>query len=256
MPQKKNIALLTGRGGSVSIRNKNVMPVLGRPLMLYPYLAAYHSKLIDDIYLSTDGEHLKEVANRHNIKVIERPPELAGPTSQHVDCIQHALGFFDSEGVDVNILVVLLCNVPTHDIGAIDRAICFLEEHTEFDSCVAVSEMQENHPEIAKKAISGPIPLIKSFENDVHYISPFQDGKLLTPRETMIPSFFLTHSFWALRVDNGLKRGGQPPWDFLGDRVAGLTMDQGRDIHDFEDSAFSECWLQMRGWSPVYTPFD
>jgi CMP-N,N'-diacetyllegionaminic acid synthase len=250
----KNVALLTGRGGSVSIKDKNVMPVLGRPLMLYPFLAALHANLIDEIYLTTDGEKLKEVARTHGIAVIDRPPEISRPTSQHAECIAHALDYLSHQGISVNILVVLLCNVATHETGAIDSAIRFLMAHPEFDSCVSISEMQENHPAIAKKAVDHPTALVRPPNCAVHYLRPFQDDEQAISRERMRPCYFLTHSFWALKVGGGLRRGGQPPWDFMGERVAGLIMDNGRDIHDVEDSAFAECWLQMRGWTPLQDP--
>lgn len=252
--KKKNIALLTGRGGSVSIKDKNVMPILGRPLLAYPYLAAKYSELIDDIYLSTDGDKLKEVAAHYDVKVIDRPPELAQPTSQHVDCIRHALGYLEQQQVSVEILVVLLCNVATHEVGAIDRAVSFLTEHPEYDSCVSVSEMRENHPAIAKRSLSHAKPLNHSLDNQVHYIAPFQNSEVVDTREGMRSPFFLTHSFWAIRVSDGLPEDGQPPWLFMGQRVAGYVMDQGRDVHDHEDSAFCECWLQARGWSPFENP--
>ena len=51
-----NIALLTGRGGSVSLPDKNILPVLGRPMMSYPAIMAKEAKLIDDVYLSTDAQ--------------------------------------------------------------------------------------------------------------------------------------------------------------------------------------------------------
>ena len=254
MPEMKNIALLTGRGGSVSIKDKNVMTILGRPLMIYPYLAAQNSELVQDIYLSTDGQRLKEVAAEYGIKVIDRPADLALPTSQHVDCIQHALKYLEEDGISVNILVVLLCNVATHDVGAIDKAVAFLIDNPEYDSCVSVSEMRENHPAISKRAVSRSDEISCSFENPVHYLAPFQNTEETVIREGMRPPYFLTHSFWALRVSDGLPQDGQAPWYFMGDRVAGLLMDHGRDIHDLEDTAFCECWLQMRGWSSSENP--
>lgn len=33
-------AILIGRGGSVGLPNKNILPILSRPLMSYPLLAA------------------------------------------------------------------------------------------------------------------------------------------------------------------------------------------------------------------------
>ena len=44
------MALLIGRGGSVGFPNKNVFPILGRPLMSYPLSAALHSKYIDEVF--------------------------------------------------------------------------------------------------------------------------------------------------------------------------------------------------------------
>ena len=86
-----NIALLTGRGGSISLPDKNILPVLGRPMMAYPAIMAKEAKLIDDVYLSTDGESLKQVGREMGLKIIDRPAELALPTSQHRDAIEHAL---------------------------------------------------------------------------------------------------------------------------------------------------------------------
>ena len=43
-------AILIGRGGSVGLPKKNIMPVLGRPLMSYPLLAAKNCKLVDKIF--------------------------------------------------------------------------------------------------------------------------------------------------------------------------------------------------------------
>ena len=40
------MALLIGRGGSVGFPNKNVHPILGRPLMSYPLLAAINLKVL------------------------------------------------------------------------------------------------------------------------------------------------------------------------------------------------------------------
>ena len=41
------ISLLIGRGGSTGLPGKNIMPLLGRPLMTYPILAAQNSKFCD-----------------------------------------------------------------------------------------------------------------------------------------------------------------------------------------------------------------
>ena len=49
-------AMLIGRGGSRGVPGKNTMPILGRPLMTYPIMAAQHSRSIDTIFLATEAE--------------------------------------------------------------------------------------------------------------------------------------------------------------------------------------------------------
>ena len=132
----KNIALLCGRGGSVSVKDKNLYPVLGRPMMVYPLLAARASKRIDDIFLSTDCEKMKDVGRQYDIHIIDRPLEYAMATSQHVDTLIHALECFKKEGFSVKYLVVLMCNCATYREGMIDACIERLESDPKADSCV------------------------------------------------------------------------------------------------------------------------
>ena len=67
------VALMIGREGSVGFPGKNTFPVLGRPLMAYPLLAAKASRLVEKIYVSTDSEKVKNFALSHGAHVIDRP---------------------------------------------------------------------------------------------------------------------------------------------------------------------------------------
>jgi CMP-N,N'-diacetyllegionaminic acid synthase len=235
-----NIALLTGRGGSVSLPDKNVLPVLGRPMMAYPALMAQEAKLIDDVYLSTDGEQLKSVGRELNLKIIDRPPELALPNSQHRDAITHALDTLKSDGIEPEIIVVLLCNVGTHRPGLIDQCVRLLMDNPELDSVVTVDERNEFHPLRAKKMTEGGLmePFLEVEEN------------VSTNRQDLEPCYFLDHTFWALRVSScfGAYTKGQQPWDFMGDRILGVPNKGAIDIHTVEDLAYTEAWLREAGW--------
>ena len=56
------VALMLGREGSKGFPGKNIHPVLGRPMMSYPLLAAKSAKLVDEIYVSTDSDNIKNIA--------------------------------------------------------------------------------------------------------------------------------------------------------------------------------------------------
>ena len=64
------VALILGRGGNTGLPGKNVMPILGRPLMEYPILAAKNSKYCDKIFLSTDDLKIKDIGTKHNVRHI------------------------------------------------------------------------------------------------------------------------------------------------------------------------------------------
>ena len=105
----KVAALLTGRGNN-TLKDKNVLPVLGRPLCQYPAMAAKKCELITDFYVSSDDEKILKAAEECGYKRIVRPAELALPTAQHVDAIVHALGVMKEDGCEPDILVVILAN--------------------------------------------------------------------------------------------------------------------------------------------------
>lgn len=82
----KIAALLTGRGNN-TLKDKNVLPVLGKPLLYYPAMAARSCELITDFYVSSDDEKILNAAAECGYKKILRPAELALPTAQRVDAI-------------------------------------------------------------------------------------------------------------------------------------------------------------------------
>src|SRR5438552_1090382 len=55
-------ALLLGREGSSGFPGKNLLPVLARPLMSYPLLAAQAAPSIERTYVSTDSPRIREIA--------------------------------------------------------------------------------------------------------------------------------------------------------------------------------------------------
>jgi len=238
-----NIALLTGRGGAgSSFPGKNVYPLLGQPLMLYPYQAAQRARLIDDIYISTDGEALKQIAREHQIKVIDRPPEFARPDSQHDECINHALSVLRERGVPVDLLVILMCNVGIQPEGKIDACLQALRDDPTLDTAVTVHEWGDHHPTRAKtlNADGLLVPIIAMPE------------RVTTTRQLLGTTLYLDHQVWAFRIrDYALPQPGFPPWSFMGTRVKGILNEEiVVDIHTPYDIAYTEQWLRAHSAAP------
>jgi len=63
-------ALLTGRGNN-TLTDKNVLPVLERPLLSYPANAAKSSKFINSLWVSSDCEKILNAAETYEYKRIK-----------------------------------------------------------------------------------------------------------------------------------------------------------------------------------------
>jgi N-acylneuraminate cytidylyltransferase/CMP-N,N'-diacetyllegionaminic acid synthase len=92
---KSFVAVIPARGGSKGIKNKNIIPLLGRPLMYYMLQAARDSGIIDRIVVSTDSDKIKDVCFLYGVEVIDRPAELAQDDTPTEPVISHALRQLD-----------------------------------------------------------------------------------------------------------------------------------------------------------------
>ena len=62
----KNIAIIPARGGSKRLPQKNIKLLDGFPLLSFSILFAQaNSEIIDDIYVSTDDEDIKNIALKY-----------------------------------------------------------------------------------------------------------------------------------------------------------------------------------------------
>jgi N-acylneuraminate cytidylyltransferase len=76
---KKVNALIPLRKGSKSIPGKNIKTIAGKPLCQWVLESAINCEVIDNVYVSTDGEEIKAVVEslRLGVKIISRSPECA-----------------------------------------------------------------------------------------------------------------------------------------------------------------------------------
>ena len=51
-----NLAIITARSGSKGLKDKNIKPLKGKPLLAYSIEAARKSGLFEEVYVSTDSE--------------------------------------------------------------------------------------------------------------------------------------------------------------------------------------------------------
>ena len=91
MKRYKVLCTICARGGSKGVKNKNIKPILGKPLIAYTIEQAIASKLFEHIVISTDSNDIANIAKMYGAEVFfKRSAELASDTAGKLDVIKDA----------------------------------------------------------------------------------------------------------------------------------------------------------------------
>ena len=99
----KVIAMIPARLGSKRVKNKNLKEINGKPLISYIVETAVKSNVFDEIYINSESEIFKDIADKYGIKFYKRPEELSTDSATND---QFALDFIENNPCDT--LVQLL----------------------------------------------------------------------------------------------------------------------------------------------------
>lgn len=128
----KIVSLILARGGSKTIPRKSLYKLHGNPLIHYTIEASKNSN-VNETWLSTEDEEIKDVALSYGINVIDRPPELASDESSSEDALMHF-----ADNIDFDILVFIQPTSPLLKSEDINRGI-YMIKNEEYDSLISLS---------------------------------------------------------------------------------------------------------------------
>ena len=230
-----NVAIITARAGSKSIKNKNVFEIDGKPLVSYVIDAAEESERIDKIYISTDCPMITKIGEKTGCIIIKRPEELCGDSVNHGDVIKHAVEYVDEKEDDLENIVLLLGNTVMVDGELFDKALTILDEKKEIDSVMSVWEAADDHPYRALKIEEG---LVKTFDAT--------GGKVSTERQSYPKVYYYDQGVWAFRKECVKSTNGPGPWWWMGEKCYPIIRSwvTGRDIHGLLDVSIAEWWIK------------
>ena len=119
------MAIILARGGSTGVPNKNIIPILGKPLIAYTIEVAKKSKYINRIIVATDSKDIKKVAEDFGAEVpFMRPDEMSQKLSRAYDTYRYFLKKFKEEqNYRPDIFVCLFATSYTKTIEEVDAAI-------------------------------------------------------------------------------------------------------------------------------------
>jgi CMP-N,N'-diacetyllegionaminic acid synthase len=141
------IALIPARSGSQRVRDKNIRPLAGHPLLAYTISAALDSGVFDAVVVSTDSPRYGEIARHYGAEVpFLRPAEIAHEHSPDIEWVEHALERLKQMGRTYECFSILRPTSPFRLDETIRRAWnAFLTEAQRVDSLRAVEKCSQ-HP--------------------------------------------------------------------------------------------------------------
>ncbi len=142
MPERLEvIAIIPARGGSKGLSDKNILPLLGHPLIAYSIRAAQLTPQVTRVVVNTDSEKIAEIAHAYGAEVpFIRPAELAGDFSTDLEVFQHALNWHKThENYSPDLVLQLRPTSPVRFADEIEHCINLLWQHPDVDSLRGVT---------------------------------------------------------------------------------------------------------------------
>ncbi len=230
------LGIILARAGSVGLKNKHLLDLLGKPVISYTFDHAHAAKRLSRVIVSTDCPQIRKLAVSAGFETIDRPASLATSEASVQDVMLHALGTVEKEGGFVaDALVTLYGNVPVRGEGVIDRALEKLEE-TACDSVRSFCPVGKWHPAWMSK-----------LEEDL--VKPLQRGSIHR-RQDLEPLYLHDGAVVAVSRASMLRGVSSPddPHAFFGINRRGIETEVGEtvEIDHVRDLYWAEAVLRER----------
>lgn len=191
MSERSVIAFIFARGGSKGVPRKNIRLLSGRPLIAHAIDAAFHSKWIQRVIVSTDCEEIAQVARDCGAEVpFMRPANLASDTAPEWHAWRHAiLKVEEAQGRPLDVFVAVPTTAPLRHSSDIDACIELLVSS---DAGIVVT---------ASKSQRSPYfnMVLIDDERSARLVSPLPNG--VARRQDAPPTYDMATVAYAARRD-------------------------------------------------------
>lgn len=143
------LTVIPARGGSKGLKDKNILPLAGKPLIVYTIEAARKSRFVREVIVTTDSRKIAAVARRYGAQTpFLRSKDLATDKAPTLGVLQHAVREYEKiTGKKFDYILLLQCTTPLRTARHIDEAVQLFLNHNE-DSLISCYKGQAVHPSI------------------------------------------------------------------------------------------------------------
>src|SRR3954468_7249485 len=226
------------RSGSRGLKDKHLLPLLGRPVISYTFDFARPLKDVGPVVVSSDCPRVRALGESAGYYAIDRPQRLAGDESSVQDVMLHAMDAVEeATPFRADALLVLYGNVPVRGAEVASRALKLMED-TGCDSVRSFCPVGKWHPAWMAR-LNGD------------RVESLQAGASIDRRQDLEPLYLHDGAIVAASRKSMLrgKRNPSDPHAFFGDERRAIVTEPGEtvEIDSQRDLFLAEAVLRERG---------
>lgn len=221
--KKKILALIPARGGSKSIRKKNLIKINNKSLIELSFEVAKNSKYVSKIICSTEDKKIINHCKRIGLETILRPKKYAKDDSDIFFTAKHVLDTLKNENFYYDIIVLIQPTSPFLKKKQFEALLKnFIKEYKKYSSFQTVHETPHNYHFLNSRIINDKIIKFKFFKerknktNKQKKIKTFSFGNLVACKTS---SLMKTKNFFS-----------HPSKPIMIDRVSSFDLDNREDL--------------------------
>ncbi len=152
----KILGFIPARSGSKGVKNKNIKPIKGIPLLEFSVFSAIESKkkgYLDEVLVSTDSPKYLDLLSHYDItEEYLRPSELSTDKSATIDSVIHALNWYKlKKNKTFDAVMILQPTSPFRTPEHISNAIQLLKNNRNCTCVASIKQLGDNHPRRIKR---------------------------------------------------------------------------------------------------------
>lgn len=180
---KNSISVISARGGSKGLPNKNIKPLFGKPLICYTIEQSL--RCFDRTVLSSDSTDILTIGRSYkDVEIVKRPQNLSTDDTPKLPVIRHAINELELKS---EIIADIQPTSPLRKDESIHEAIKKLNEHIDSENVISIS-ISDIHPEYN---------LVTTKNNYLKLLK--KPTKPITGRNKLSNHFYLNGSFFIWR---------------------------------------------------------
>ena len=185
------LCTICARGGSVGVKNKNIRPILGVPLVAHSIIQARRAGIFAAIALSSDSADILALGKDYGVDyLVRRPDEMAGNRAPKVPAIRHCVQEVERQyGERFDIVVDLDATSPLRTVDDIKAAVDLLEVRGAPNLITACPSRRSPYFNLIERDADGRLRTAKQLERTV------------TDRQSVPATYDMNASIYVWRRD-------------------------------------------------------